>query len=129
MEITTRGATTVVELPFVAAVPAGHEILAVDLTLDGGGWLETTSASAVVDTATGIVYADLGYWTVLKAAGRLPEPPAQNPVEALGPGWRVAQAVRGRVRGAVVSTRDVGEQNHAATLLYLVVEGTEAPYR
>lgn len=119
MEVHEREGVTLVEVGFVAPVPAGHEVLVLQLKLENAGWLDISDASVVIDVTTGTVYADVHYYTVLKARGLPLQAPANEPVGTLGPGWQVAKSIKGRSTGSLVSTKDSGDTNHAYTLLHL----------
>jgi hypothetical protein len=129
MEIHREGALVLVEVELVAPVPIGHDVLVLDLKLEGAFWPLTSTAQAVVDETTGTVFADENYWLALKEKGWPPLPPAADPVGSLGARWRVKRSVRGRVRGSVVSTKDEGDHNHARTLLYVAPPEAEGSYR
>lgn len=129
MEIHVAEAATLVEVAFVAPVPAGHEVIVLHLELEGAGWLDTSEAEVIVDATAGTVYADVAYFTVMKRRGLPAGPPAHDPVAILGPGWRPKRSMRGRAVGALVSTKDGGEANHAYTLLHVVPLAAEPGYR
>jgi hypothetical protein len=129
VEIKREGPLSIVELTFVAPVPLGNEVIALEVERTGGGWLDTKAAEAVIDVTTGTVYADVGYWSVLKDRGWPLEPPANDPIAALGPDWRAKHSVRGRSRGTLVSTKDAGDTNHACTVLWIAPPDSETSYR
>ncbi len=129
MDIHRGEARTAIQVGFVAPVPAGHEVVVMKLELEGAGWLDISEAVVVVDLTTGLVYADIGYWTAMKAHGIPDESPADDPARALGPAWRTKASIRGRSTGAVVSTKDSGDTNHACTMLFVVPPAAEAGYR
>lgn len=124
-----RGRTTAVQIGFVAPIPAGHEVIVISFEREGAGWLEASEAEAVVDVTSGTIYADLTYWSAMKAH-RFPDAsPASDPAGALGPAWRAKHSFHGRATGAVVSTRDTGDTNHACTILFLVPLDVTPGYR
>ena len=56
---------TVIDLPYLAPVPAGHEVLVLQLANAGGGFFELNEAGCVVDRQTRVMYADRSYLTSL----------------------------------------------------------------
>jgi hypothetical protein len=121
MRIKTHGRVRVVELEVAAPIAAGHEVVAFAFVRKNAGFFDlVSSCEAVLDVTSGVLHADATYWSVLTSDRPLPEhPPALDPVAALGPDWTAKTSVRGRVQGALVSTKDGGELNHARTLLHL----------
>jgi hypothetical protein len=121
MQIRTYGRVRVVELEIAAPIAAGHEVVAIAFELKNAGFFDLISnCEAVLDVTSGVLHADAAYWTILTSNRPLPEqPPALDPVAALGPGWTAKTSVRGRVQGALVSTRGRDNMNHARTLLHL----------
>lgn len=110
---------TVIDLPYLAPVPAGHEVLVLELANAAGGFFEFNEAGCVVDRATRVVYADRSYLTIL---AKNPSPSAyaaDAPADALGPGWRVNRSFSGQVVSAVVGTADGVSNSAARTRLYV----------
>jgi hypothetical protein len=128
MKIDPQAAFTVVDVDFVSSVAAGHEVVVLELARPGAGFLERSRAACVLDRTSQVVYADHAYWGVLEEANTVGVP-AQDPIAALGPGWQVKLRVEGTVVGAVVSTRDDADSNHARTRLHVVPLGSPRAYR
>ncbi len=128
MRIHQQDAFVIVDLDFVAAVPAGHEVAVLQLEQPRAGFFDDDAAECVLDRTAQILYADHVYWRLLLEALVLAVP-AEDPVAALGSGWRVKGSVEGRALGAVVSTRDGGDANHARTRLHLAALVPDRPYR
>lgn len=110
------------ELPFLAPIPRGHEVLVVGLlrapTATEPSWL-------VVDRTAGILYCGENLWGPLGQSAEA----ASDPVAVLTRwSWRVARSATGRVRAALVASSDVGDSNFARTRLFLEPEGA-GPYR
>ncbi|AKU98995.1 hypothetical protein AKJ09_05659 [Labilithrix luteola] len=103
-----------IELPFLAAVPLGHEVVVQYLERPGflSGWVDADAM--VLDRVTGIVWTP---WIDTMALT------AENfHVQHLGSNLRRKQggpALSGRVVGCHVSTKGIGEHNHIATALTL----------
>lgn len=103
-----------IELPFLAAIPLGHEVVVQPLERPGffAGWQDADSI--VLDRVTGIVW---GPWMETLTLT------AQNfHAQHLGVNLRRKEgspAILGRVVGCQVSTKGIGEHNHIATVLNL----------
>lgn len=128
MEVTAGEAATVVALEFAVPVPAGNEVILLTIERKDAGFFETSEVEVVVDVTARIVYADYSYWSALHARGWPAFPVTDDPIGALGAGWAPKRAFRGRVAGALLSTRDGGERNHITTLLHVLPE-VERSYR
>jgi len=110
------------ELPFLAPIPRGHEVLVVGLLRDPGAFEPSWLA---LDRTAGVLYCGENLWGPI---GRSAEA-ATDPVAILTRwSWRVAQSATGRVRAALVGSSDVGDSNFAKTRLFLEPEGA-GPYR
>jgi hypothetical protein len=111
------------EIPFLAPVPRGHDVLVV--------WFKRTpeapneSAALVLDQTGGILYCDDTLWGPLGTDPRA----STDPVGVLTRwSWTVTRSYNGTVQGCAVSTKDRGDSNHAKTRLF--VERTNStPYR
>src|SRR4051794_15940002 len=79
---------TVVDLEYLAPVPAGNQVFILELARSDGGFFGYDSAACVVDQTTRIVFGDRAYAEVLleSETGVLP---ADSPAGALGPTWSV----------------------------------------
>lgn len=105
--------TQVLEIPFVAAVPRGHEVLV--------AWLkrspdETRESALVLDRTAGVLYCDPSLWGPL---GRDPRV-LHDPVAVLTRWtWVVTRSTTGIAAGAVVLTTSSGESNDAQTRLFV----------
>jgi hypothetical protein len=119
MKVRREGAFMLVEVRMAAFVPAGHDVLVLSLLYGRPGSLGPNSAEVIVDTTTKTLYADEDYWTALERAGWPAEPPANNPVGALGEGWEEARHFQGRASGSVVSTRRGSDNYSVLSLLYV----------
>lgn len=128
MEVTVGDATTLVTIDFAAPIPAGNETLLVTIERKDAGFFDASEVEVAVDLTARVVYADYAYWSVLQERGWPPAPFGEDPVGVLGPGWVPKRALRGRVAGALVSTRDGSDRTHVRTLLHVVPE-TEQSYR
>lgn len=129
MEVTAGETTTVVALAFAAPVPAGNEVVLLTIERKEAGFFDTSEVEVVVDVTARVVYADYSYWSVLQTRGWPASPVTDDPVGALGAGWSPKRAFRGRVAGALLSTRDGGDRNHIATVLHVLPEVVEQGYR
>lgn len=110
---------TVIDLAYLAPVPAGHEVVVLQLDQADAGFFDEGMAECVIDRATGVVYADRVY---LKALARGPASnalPADAPADALGPGWRVTRSFAGQVVCAAVGTADGSSTSSSRTRLYV----------
>ncbi len=111
----------VLELPFVAAVPRGHEVLV--------AWLKsspdaTGESALVLDRTTGILYCDPSLWGPL---GRDPRA-LHEPLAVLTRwSWVVTRSAAGIAAGAVVVTTNRGDSNEAQTRLF--VQSPAAPHQ
>jgi hypothetical protein len=123
-----RRTTTVVMVEFAAPIPAGNEALFLTIERQDGGFFDVTEVEAIVDLSTRIVYADFAYWTVLKEAGWPAAPVADDPIACLGAGWKPKRSFKGRIAGALLSTRDTGDTNHIRTVLHALPD-VERGYR
>jgi hypothetical protein len=109
----------VLDLPFVAAVPRGHEVLV--------AWLKsapeaTRESALVLDRTASIVYCDPSLRGPLGRDARV----LVDPVGELTRwSWGVTRALTGTAVGAVVFTTSSGDTNDAQTRLF--VQGAAAP--
>ncbi|MFT3775940.1 MAG: hypothetical protein QM820_62140 [Minicystis sp.] len=105
--------TQALELPFVASVPRGHEVLI--------AWLKhapdaTREDALVLDRTAGILYCDVALWGPL---GRDPRV-LHDPLAVLTRWtWVVTRSIAGIAAGAVVLTTSSGESNVAQTRLFV----------
>ena len=107
------------DLPFLAPIPRGHEVLVVTFTLAG------KSPTMVLDRTTSNLYCPEPLWGPLH----------QDPVLAVTDpiavvtrfAWTVQSAVEGVCGGALVSTKGWGDRYEIRTLLLVEPAGT--PYR
>jgi hypothetical protein len=109
------------ELPFLAPVPRGHEVLVATLRRSPDS---DQRASLVLDRTTGVLYCGEPLW------GPLDRTPLAltDPIGVLTRfTWTVIQRDEGRVMGAMISSASTGDRNHAFTRLYL--EAPAGPYR
>lgn len=110
---------TVIDLPYLAPVPVGHEVLVLELANAAGGFFELNEAGCVVDRQTRVMYADRSYLTSL-AKNTTPNAfPIDAPADVLGPGWTVSRSFAGQVVCALVGTADGMTTTTAKTRLYL----------
>jgi len=109
---------TVIDLPYLAPVPAGHDVAVLKIARADAGFFESGEVECVVDRATRIVYADRAYLNAL-AQSPVPAYPADAPADALGPGWSVQRSFMGQVVCAVLSTADATSNSAARTRLYV----------
>ncbi len=106
-------ATQVLELPFVASIPRGHEVLV--------AWLKsspdaTRESALVLDRTVGVLYCDPSLWGPL---GRDPRA-VQDPVAMLTRwSWVVTRSTTGIAAGAIVVTTNSGDSNEAQTRLFV----------
>lgn len=108
------------DLDFLAPVPRDHLVLVVTVQR------ETAFGSFVLDQTAGVLYADAALWGPL---GRRVTA-VTDPLAALAVfDWRPVKAMAGRVVGAMISTRNTGEANHAETRLFVEPAPPAAPYR
>ena len=128
MEVSAREDVTVVVVEFAAPVPAGNEVLVISLEKSDSGFFDVSSAEIVVDLSARVAYADYAYWSVLAERGWPSAPVADDPVAPLGDAWKRKRSLHGRVAGALLSSRDGGDQNHIRTLLHVLPE-VEKGYR
>ena len=128
MDVSARDSATVVMVEFAAPVPAGNEVLVISLEREDAGFFDVAVAEVVIDLTARVTYADYAYWAILQERGWPSAPVTEDPVAALGPSWKRKRSLHGRVAGALLSTRDGGEQNHARTLLHVLPE-MEKGYR
>jgi hypothetical protein len=103
----------VLDLPFVAAVPRGHEVLV--------AWLKsapdaTRESALVLDRTAGLLYCDLSLRGPL---GRDPRV-LVDPVGSLTRfSWVVTRSLSGIAMGAMVFTTSTGDSNEAYTRLFV----------
>jgi hypothetical protein len=110
------------ELPFLAPVPHGHEVVLVALLRSAESTKKTFLA---LDRTASILYCDDELWGIFRH-----EHEVADPVAALTRwSWVVAKSTTGRVVGAMVSTADTGDSNHAKTRLFIEPIVPGAPYR
>jgi hypothetical protein len=109
------------ELPFLAPVPRGHDVLVVSLRRTPD---DPSLSRFVLDQTDGVLYCDEKLWG---AFGR-DVLATQNPLGVLTRwSWVVEKAATGRVAGVMISTKNWGDTNHSETRLF--VEPMGAPYR
>jgi hypothetical protein len=113
-----QGAFVIVDVDFFSPVPAGNDVLDMRLERTGAGFFERNMVECVLDRTGQIVYASQVYWNLLMDADTVAVP-AADPVATLGPSWRVKASVEGKVIGAVASTRNDADANHARTRLHI----------
>lgn len=109
--------TQVLELPFAASIPRGHEVLV--------AWLKsspdaTRESALVLDRTAGILYSDPSLWGPLGRDLRV----LQDPLAMLTRwSWVVTRSATGVVVGAIVVTTNRGESNEAQTRLFVQGHG------
>lgn len=107
------------DLPFVAPIPRGHEVLLVTFTVDN------QSPTLVLDRTTSIVYCPENLW------GPLHQDPVlavSDPIAAVTRfAWTVRNTVAGTCVGALISTQNSGNKQEAKTRM--LIEPATAPYR
>ena len=107
------------ELPFLAPIPRGHDVLVVTFTLAG------KSPTIVLDRTAANLYCTEDLW------GPLHQDPVlavTDPVAVITRWtWTVRSAVEGVCAGAVMSTKGWGDRHEVKTCL--LVEPSAAPYR
>ncbi len=112
----------VLEVPFVATVPAGHDVLVAQAR---GPSSPDASSAIVLDVTSSTLYCNDDLWAVFQSTFS-----PSDPVRALErAGWVIKQQYKGRVLGAVVSTTNKGESNYARTRLFVDVGPRAVVYR
>jgi hypothetical protein len=103
-----------IELPFLAAIPLGHEVVIQYLERPGlfSGWQDADAM--VLDRMTGIVWTPWIETMTLTAENFHAQHLGSNLRRKDG-----SLAIAGRVVGCQVSTKGNGEHNHIATVLNL----------
>lgn len=110
------------EVPFVAIVPAGHDVFVAKMRPQAGS---DKGVFMVLDVTTSVLYCNDDLWGLFHPAAS-----SSDPVGVLARwGWIVDGHHRGRVVGSVVSTTSAGDSNHARTRLFVEVRGAETAYR
>ncbi len=127
MEVSPRENTTVVMVEFAAPIPAGNEALFLTLERDDAGFFDISEVDVVVDLSARVAYADEGYWSTLSEAGWPSKPVADEPILCLGAGWKPKRSFKGRLAGALLSTRG-GDRSRISTVLH-VLPDVERGYR
>jgi len=120
----TAAGLLVVDLEFFVPVPAGNEVLVLELKNPEADFDHLSVARCAVDRMARMVYADHIYWGVFNASPRAVHPADDATLAAP---WRTRQAVQGVSLGGVLSRRD--SQGHGVTRLYLRPPEAEAGYR
>jgi hypothetical protein len=101
------------QLPFLAPVPRGHEVLVATLRRSPES---DVLASLVHDRTASVLYVGD---TLLGPLDRNPLA-IQDPIAVLTRyTWVVVSASVGRVAGAMISSTSAGDQNHAQTRLFV----------
>lgn len=126
MELREEADGWVFDLPFLAPIPAGNEVVVLVLDNPSAGFLESGTAELVIDVPTRTIYADRAYMFALKATAPKAHP-ADDPRPSAA--WRVKKTWRGISRGAVMSTRDGGDTNEASSLLWVARVDAPQGYR
>jgi hypothetical protein len=113
---------TFFDLPFVAPVPQGHDVLVVHFHQGEPTRLE----ALVLDRTDRVLYCGDRLWGPL---GNDPALALHDPVAVLTRfTWRTGQTVSGVSGGAIVSVKTSGDANESRTRLF-VEPGAGAPYR
>lgn len=108
------------ELWFLAPVPRDHLVLVATVHREGA------YGSFVLDQTAGVLYADAVLWGPLgKRASAVVDPLATLAQYD----WTPVKTTVGRVLGAMMSTKNTGEANHAETRLFVEPAPAAAPYR
>lgn len=110
---------TVIDLAFLAPVPAGHEVVVLRLGRAEAGFFDASDAECVLDRATRMVYADRAYLNALSQSPTRHALPADAPIDALGPGWSAKRSFVGQVVCTVLATADGTSNSAARTRLYV----------
>lgn len=114
--------TTVHELPFVPAIPRGHEVAAITFAMDGNG----KSPTLVFDRTAQAVYCPD------ELSGALQQDPAtavRDPVAVVTRwAWTVKSTTQGLCVGALIASKRSGAGG-TDTKTLLVLEPAAAPYR
>jgi hypothetical protein len=111
-----------VDIPFLAPVPRGNEVLVARLRRDASS---TDERFLVHDRTGGVVYCDEHLAGPLGRALQATHDPLASLARWT---WVVEIAVVGRAAGAVAVSSNTGEVNVARTLLF-VVPAAATPYR
>lgn len=107
-------------LDFVAPVARDHYVLVATMQR------EDMRGCFVLDHTAGVLYADATLWGPF--GHRLSA--VTDPLGTLAQyGWQPVKAVTGRVLGAMISTKNSGEANHAETRLFVAPAPPATPYR
>ena len=113
-------ATELYELSFLAPVPRDHLVLVATVHRDGA------YGTFVLDQTAGVLYSDTVIWGPLgKRASAVNDPLATLAQYE----WRPVRASTGRIVGAMISTKNMGDANHAETRLFVEPLPPAAPYR
>lgn len=108
------------ELQFLAPVPRDHLVLVATVHREG------RTGSFVLDQSAGILYSDESLWGPLGRRATA----VTDPLATLAQyDWTPVKATVGRVVGAMISTRNTGEANHAETRLFVEPAAPGSPYR
>lgn len=110
---------TVIDLAYLAPVPAGHEVIVLNLGRADAGFFDADKAECVIDRTAGVLYADRSYLGALVANPNAQALPADAPADVLGPGWSVQRSFAGQVACTVMATTDAMKSNYARTRLYV----------
>ncbi len=111
---------TVIDVPFLAPIPRGHEVLVVTFELDGKSPMLVHDKSAAA-----VYYPDDLSGPLLRAA----EQAVDDPVTAITRfPWTVKDAIAGLSLGALVSTQRTSRGQEATTRLF-VEPASKQPYR
>ena len=110
---------TLHELPFLAPIPRGHEVLVIKLTLGD------KSPSVVLDRTAANLYCTDELW------GPLHQDPGLAVIDPIAVAkrwnWAVKSVTEGVCAGAMISSKSRGDSYEAKTLLLFEPPGT--PYR
>lgn len=111
---------TLCEVPFLASIPRGHDVLVVTFNLGD------KSPSVVLDRTAANLYCTDELW------GPLHQDPALAVTDPIAVAkrwnWKIKNAIQGVCAGAMISTKSWGGDNYEVKTL-LVLETPAAPYR
>jgi hypothetical protein len=114
--------TTLVEIPFFAPVPKGHEVLVVTFELDGKSPMLVHDKSA----STVFYYGD----DLAGPLNRMPELAVTDPVAAITRfPWTVKSALAGLCTGALCTTHYTSARGPESTTRLFIEPASAQPYR
>jgi hypothetical protein len=112
----------IINVEFAAMVPRGHEVVVAKFR----STVENKFVDIVIDTTANVVYCDDRGWGPLI---QIPQA-IDDPISAFQRwSWALIEQTKGTVSGAIVSTRDDGDSNHARTRIFIEPSTSAGPFR